>query len=47
MNKFILGNLRPDFTFLSVVNKKNMIKRLKLRLNNNKYDNFNYNFYKY
>jgi dTMP kinase len=45
MNNFILGNIRPNFTFLSIVNKKNMLARLKLRKNNNKYDNFNYNFY--
>ena len=45
MNNFLLGNLRPNFTFLSIVNKKNMLERLKLRKNNNKYDNFNYNFY--
>ena len=45
MNNFILGNLKPNFTFLSVVNKKNMLKRLKSRKNNNKYDNFKYNFY--
>ena len=45
MNNFILGNLRPSFTFLSIVNKKNMLERLKLRKNKNKYDNFNYNFY--
>ena len=45
MNNFLLGNFKPNFTFLSVVNKKNMIKRLKSRKNNNKYDNFKYNFY--
>ena len=45
MNNFLLGNLRPNFTFLSIVNKKNMLKRLKLRKNKNKYDNFDYNFY--
>ncbi len=45
MNNFILGNFKPNFTFLSVVDKKNMLKRLKSRKNNNKYDNFNYNFY--
>ena len=45
MNKFLLGNLKPNFTFLSVVNKKNMLKRLKLRKNTNKYDNFKYEFY--
>ena len=45
MNNFLLGNLKPNFTFLSVVNKINMLKRLKARKNDNKYDNFNYNFY--
>ena len=45
MNNFLLGNLRPNFTFLSIVNKKNMLSRLKLRKNKNKYDNFYYNFY--
>ena len=45
MNNFLLGNLKPNFTFLSVVNKKNMLKRLKSRKNNNKYDKFKYNFY--
>jgi len=45
MNNFLLGNLRPNFTFLSIVNKKNMLKRLKLRKNKNKYDNFDHNFY--
>ncbi len=45
MNNFLLGNLKPNFTFLSVVNKKNMLKRLKSRKNKNKYDMFKYNFY--
>ena len=45
MNNFLLGDLRPNFTFLSIVNKKNMLNRLKLRKNKNKYDNFDYNFY--
>ncbi len=45
MNNFLLGNIRPNFTFLSIVNKNNMLNRLKLRKNKNKYDNFNYNFY--
>ena len=45
MNNFLLGNFKPNFTFLSVVNKKNMLKRLKSRKNKNKYDNFNYSFY--
>ena len=45
MNNFLLGNLKPNFTFLSFVNNKNMKKRLKLRKNTNKYDNFKYKFY--
>ena len=45
MNNFLLGNLRPNFTFLSIVNNNNMLNRLKLRKNRNKYDNFDYNFY--
>jgi len=45
MNNFLLGNIRPNFTFLSIVNKNNMLKRLKFRKNKNKYDNFDYNFY--
>ena len=45
MNNFLLGNFKPNYTFLSVVNKKNMTKRLKSRRNNNKYDNFKYSFY--
>ena len=45
MNNFLLGNLRPNFTFLSIVNKKNMLNRLNSRKNRNKYDNFDYNFY--
>ena len=45
MNNFLLGNFKPNFTFLSVVDRKNMLKRLKSRKNKNKYDNFNYSFY--
>ena len=45
MNNFLLENLKPNFTFLSVVNKKNLVQRLRLRKNTNKYDNFNYSFY--
>ena len=45
MNNFLLGNFKPNFTFLSIVNKKNMLKRLISRKNKNKYDNFNHNFY--
>ena len=45
INNFIIGNLKPDLIFLSLVNKKNMKKRLKLRKKTNKYDKFNYTFY--
>ena len=45
MNNYLLGNFKPNFTFLNVVNKRNMLTRLKSRKNKNKYDNFNYNFY--
>ncbi|MDC3036072.1 dTMP kinase [Candidatus Pelagibacter sp.] len=45
INKFLLSNLKVNFTFLNIVNKKNMIKRLKSRKNLNRYDKFNHNFY--
>ena len=45
INKFLLKDLKVDFTFLNVVNNKNMIKRLKLRKKLNRYDRFNSLFY--
>ena len=45
INKSLLGNFKIDFTFLNIVNKKNMIKRLKLRKSLNRYDKFNNKFY--
>ena len=45
INNFIIDNLKPDLIFLSLVNKKNMKKRLNLRKKTNKYDKFNYTFY--
>ena len=45
INKHLLKNFKVDFTFLNIVNKPNMIKRLKLRKRLNRYDKFNYNFY--
>ena len=45
INNFLLNRIKPDFTFLNVVNKKNLILRLKKRKNKNRYDNFNYIFY--
>ena len=46
INKFIIGNFKPNLTFLSVVRKNDMKKRLNSRKHKNKYDKFNYNFYK-
>ena len=45
INKFILSDFKINFTFLHIVNNKNMIKRLKLRNSLNRYDKFNKNFY--
>ena len=46
INKNILQNFKVDFTFLNTVNQKNMINRLKSRRSLNRYDKFNYIFYK-
>ena len=45
INKFILSDFKINFTFLHIVNNKNMTKRLKLRNSLNRYDKFNKNFY--
>ena len=45
MNKFIIEKFKANLTILSVVNKKNMKKRLNMRKYINKYDKFNYSFY--
>ena len=45
INQYLLGNIKADFTFLNIVNKKNMKKRLKLRKKLNRYDKFNDYFY--
>ena len=45
INNFLLKKFKVNFTFLNIVNKKNMIKRLKLRKSLNRYDKFNNNFY--
>ena len=45
LNKIVLKNIEPNFTFLNIVNMKN----LKLRINKrkkNRYDRFNHSFYK-
>ena len=46
LNKFLLSQLKPHFTFLNVVNAQNMIDRLKKRKNLNRYDKFKVIFYK-
>lgn len=46
INNFLLKNFKPDFTFLNVVNFKNMKKRLRIRKKLNRYDMFNLKFYK-
>tara|TARA_Y100000741_G_scaffold43832_1_gene30385 strand:+ start:423 stop:1037 length:615 start_codon:yes stop_codon:yes gene_type:complete len=45
LNKFIIGNFKPDITFLSIVNLHNLKSRLKRRLKLNRYDKFKLNFY--
>ncbi len=46
INTFLLKGLNIDFTFLNLVNEKNMIQRLKKRKKLNRYDKFDRNFYK-
>ena len=45
INKFLLKNIKVNFTFLNVVNKKNLFQRLKNRNSLNRYDQFDMNFY--
>ena len=45
INKFLLKNIKVNFTFLNVVNKKNLFQRLKNRKFLNRYDQFNIKFY--
>tara|TARA_Y100001970_G_scaffold53399_1_gene67640 strand:- start:804 stop:1418 length:615 start_codon:yes stop_codon:yes gene_type:complete len=45
MNKFLLQNIKVDFTFLNIVNQKNLFQRLKKRKSLNRYDQFDMNFY--
>ena len=46
INSYLLKRFKVDFTFLNIVNKKNMIKRLKQRKKLNRYDKFQFSFYK-
>ena len=45
LNKYLLKNFKIDFTFLNIVNKTNMKRRLKMRKSLNRYDKFKYKFY--
>ena len=45
INDYLLKNIRINFTFLNIVNHKNMKKRLMKRKNLNRYDKFNSTFY--
>ena len=46
INKILLKDIKPDITFLNIVNMNNLRKRLKIRKNKNRYDNFPQSFYK-
>ena len=46
INKFLLKGININFTFLNLVNDKNMQLRLAKRKNLNRYDKFNTKFYK-
>ena len=45
INNHLLKKFKVNFTFLNIVNKKNMKKRLKVRKKLNRYDKFNITFY--
>jgi dTMP kinase len=45
LNKYLLGNIKINYTFLNIVNKKNLMLRLNQRKSLNRYDNFDINFY--
>ncbi len=45
LNQIILKDIKPTFTFLNIVNMKNLKSRINKRVKN-RYDSFNNNFYK-
>jgi dTMP kinase len=45
LNKYLLKNIRVSYTFLNIVNQKNLQKRLKQRKSLNRYDKFEMSFY--
>ena len=46
INKYLIKDIKVNFTFLNIVNKKNMITRIKKRKILNRYDKFSFHFYK-
>ena len=46
LNNYILKKIKIDFTFLHVVNEKNLKLRLSKRKILNRYDKFSFKFYK-
>lgn len=45
INNFLLQDIKVNFTFLNLVNKKNLFLRLKKRKSLNRYDKFDMKFY--
>ena len=45
VHKYILGNIRPDITFVLKANISNAMKRIKKRRKKNRYDKFSKNYY--
>ena len=45
VHKYILGNIKPDLTFVLRVNILKALQRLKKRKKKNRYDKFSKNFY--
>ena len=46
LNRYLLKKIKIDFTFLNIVNEKNLKKRLFKRKRLNRYDKFKHAFYK-
>ena len=45
IHKYILGDVKPDVTFILKVNISKALQRLKKRKKRNRYDNFSRDFY--
>jgi|TARA_B100000929_G_scaffold289910_1_gene281873 dTMP kinase len=46
INRILLKKINSQITFLNIVSEKNLKKRLNIRKNKNRYDNFKIKFYK-